>query len=105
MVVFPPLLARGGVSINTTFTYPDPAPPTFLVMCAYPLSGQYGPGTRYLYYGLVAVCIFARRQEWLREPCLAAALLFPAIASIHAILMACYSDSGKYHTIAHYHSR
>ena len=104
MVVFPPLLARNGVRINTNFTYPESTPPTFLVMCAYPLSGLYGPGIRYLYYGLVAVCIFARRHKWLQEPCLAAALLFPALASIHAIIMARYSDSGKYHSISLYYS-
>ena len=104
MVAFPPLLARDGVGLNTNFTYPPQAPPTFTVICAYPLSGQYGPGTRYLYYGLVAVCIFARKHEWLREPCLAAALLFPALSSIHAIIMACYSDSGKYHSISLYYS-
>ena len=104
MVAFPPLLARDGVGIPTNFTYPAPTPPSFLAICAYPLSGQYGPGTRYLYYGLVAVCIFARKHEWLREPCLAAALLFPALSSIHAIIMACYSDSGKYHSISLYYS-
>jgi hypothetical protein len=107
MVVLPSLLARDGFSLNNNYTYPTQVPPTFSVICAYPLSGQYGPGTRYLYYGLVVVCIFARRHEWLREPCLAAALLFPALASIHAIIMACYSDSGKYqyHSLSLYHSR
>ena len=104
MAAFPPLLARDGVGLHRDLTYPPPAPPTFTVICAYPLSGQYGPGARYLYYGLVAVCIFGQRQEWLREPCLAAALLFPALASIHAIIMACYSDSGKYHLISLYPS-
>ena len=104
MVVFPPLLARDGFSLNQNYTYPGSVPPTFSVICAYPLSGQYGPGTRILYYGLVAVCIFARRHEWLREPCLAAALLFPALASIHAIIMACFSDSGKYHSLSLYNS-
>ena len=99
MVALPPLL-----DIPTNFTYPTPTPPAFLVICAYPLSGQYGPGPRILYYCLVAVCILARKHEWLRQTCLAAALLVPALASIHAIIMACYSDYGKYHSISLYHS-
>lgn len=104
MVALPQLLARDGFHLNQNFTYPPKAPPTFPVICAYPLSGQYGPGTRILYYGLVAICIFMRKHEWLREPCLAAALLFPALASIHAIIMACYSDSGMYHSLSLYDS-
>ncbi|PSN59383.1 hypothetical protein BS50DRAFT_579978 [Corynespora cassiicola Philippines] len=58
------------------------------VVCAWPLSGQYGPGSRVLYYVLVAACVFARKAEWLRNACLAAALLLPAVAAIHAIVLA-----------------
>ena len=93
----PNLLARN--SLEPHHLYPAPQEPTFSVICSYPLSGQYGPGTRYLYYALVAVCIFARRLEWLREPCLAAALILPALASIHAIVLAYYSNSGRYHSL------
>ncbi|USW56511.1 hypothetical protein Slin15195_G098300 [Septoria linicola] len=57
------------------------------VICAWPVSGQYGAGSRVLYYVLVAACIFARRVEWLRNACLAAALLFPIVAAIHAIVL------------------
>ncbi|KAF2211309.1 hypothetical protein CERZMDRAFT_112742 [Cercospora zeae-maydis SCOH1-5] len=57
------------------------------VICAWPVSGQYGPGSRVLYYVLVAACIFARKIEWLRNACLAAALLFPVVAAIHAIVL------------------
>ncbi|GIZ48708.1 hypothetical protein CKM354_001175800 [Cercospora kikuchii] len=57
------------------------------VICAWPVSGQYGPGSRVLYYVLVAACIFARKVEWLRNACLAAALLFPVVAAIHAIVL------------------
>lgn len=85
-------------TLDHHYDYPSSALSPSSVICAYPLSGQYGPGTRYLYYGLVAICIFARREEWLREPCLAAALLFPALASIHAIVLACYSNVRKYHS-------
>ena len=96
MALLPGLSPRD--SLDPHYDYPLSPLPTFSVICAYPLSGQYGPGTRYLYYGLVAICIFARREEWLREPCLAAALLLPALASIHAIVLACYSNVGKYHS-------
>ncbi|KAI1814215.1 hypothetical protein GGS20DRAFT_429543 [Poronia punctata] len=58
------------------------------VVCAWPVSGQYGFGTRVLYYILVATCVLARRTEWLRNACLAAALLLPAVAAIHAVVLA-----------------
>ncbi|KAI1472494.1 uncharacterized protein F4812DRAFT_454308 [Daldinia caldariorum] len=58
------------------------------VVCAWPVSGQYGPGSRVLYYVLVAACVFARKAEWLRNACLAAALVFPAVAAIHGIVLA-----------------
>ncbi|KAI5458812.1 hypothetical protein BGZ63DRAFT_432319 [Mariannaea sp. PMI_226] len=57
------------------------------VICAWPVSGQYGPGTRILYYALIAACLLARRAEWLVNACLAAALLLPAVAAIHAIVL------------------
>lgn len=55
------------------------------VICSFPLSGQYGPGARMLYYVLVVICIFATHVEWMRGASLAAALLFPAVAAIHAL--------------------
>lgn len=58
------------------------------VICAFPLSGQYGPGSRALYYALVAACVIARKLEWLRNGLLAATLLFPAVAAIHGIVLA-----------------
>ena len=65
------------------------------VICAFPVSGQYGPGSRILYYALVLVCIFGSRNEWLRASSLAAALLFPAVAAVHAIVLAVYSTWGE----------
>ncbi|KAI1366434.1 hypothetical protein F5Y08DRAFT_132443 [Xylaria arbuscula] len=62
--------------------------PAVQVICAWPVSGQYGFGTRILYYILVATCVLARRTEWLRNACLAAALLLPAVAAIHAVVLA-----------------
>jgi hypothetical protein len=40
------------------------------------------------YYALIAACVLARKAEWLRNACLAAALLFPAVAAIHGIVLA-----------------
>ncbi|ETS86308.1 hypothetical protein PFICI_00136 [Pestalotiopsis fici W106-1] len=58
------------------------------VVCAWPVSGQYGPGSRYLYYVLVIACVLARKVEWLKRACLAAALILPAVAAIHGIVLA-----------------
>ncbi|KAM7198719.1 hypothetical protein V8F20_006034 [Naviculisporaceae sp. PSN 640] len=58
------------------------------VICAWPVSGQYGPGSRYLYYALVAACVFARKADWLRGACLAGALIIPAVAALHGIILA-----------------
>ncbi|KAL6863503.1 hypothetical protein J3F83DRAFT_191031 [Trichoderma novae-zelandiae] len=58
------------------------------VICAWPVSGQYGPGSRVLYYVLIAACLFARREIWIKNACLAAALLLPAVAAVHSIVLA-----------------
>ncbi|KAJ4203467.1 hypothetical protein NW759_015143 [Fusarium solani] len=42
----------------------------------------------YSYYVLIATCLVARREEWLVTPCLAAALVLPAVAAIHGIVLA-----------------
>lgn len=87
------------------------------VVCSWPVSGQYGVGSRILlvslgwssqygravtsgltrhcrYYVLVAACVLARKSEWLRNACLAAALILPAIAAIHAIVLAALHVDG-----------
>ncbi|KAI2467837.1 hypothetical protein F4781DRAFT_423031 [Annulohypoxylon bovei var. microspora] len=64
------------------------------VVCAWPVSGQYGPGSRVLYYVLVAACVLARKVEWFRSACLAAALVFPAVAAIHGIVLAAVHVDG-----------
>lgn len=43
----------------------------------------------------MAACIFARKAEWIRSACLAAALLFPAVAALHAIVLATLHRNGK----------
>lgn len=69
------------------------------VVCAWPVSGQYGPGSRVLYYVLVATCVFARKAEWLRSACLAAALLFPAVAALHGLVLAAVHVNGRFYPI------
>ncbi|KAK8064301.1 hypothetical protein PG996_008953 [Apiospora saccharicola] len=69
--------------------------PAWEVICAWPVSGQYGPGSRYLYYALVAACVLARKSEWLRNACLAAGLLFPAIAAFHGIVLTAMHNNGQ----------
>ncbi|KAL9476458.1 hypothetical protein ACSS6W_006299 [Trichoderma asperelloides] len=66
----------------------NPADDVLKVVCAWPVSGQYGPGSRVLYYVLIAACVFARRAVWIKNACLAAALLLPAVAAVHGIVLA-----------------
>ncbi|KAK3998101.1 hypothetical protein QBC44DRAFT_313878 [Cladorrhinum sp. PSN332] len=81
------------LAVNTAvrnITTPKP----LQVICSFPVSGQYGPGSRILYYVLVAACLLARKTEWLRNACLAAALIFPAVAAIHSIVLAALHVDG-----------
>lgn len=48
------------------------------------------------YYVLVAVCVLGRGSEWLRGACLAAALLVPAVAALHGIVLAAIHVDGKH---------
>ncbi|KAH6643107.1 hypothetical protein C7974DRAFT_409603 [Boeremia exigua] len=64
------------------------------VVCAWPVSSQYGAGSRFLYYVLVATCVLLRKAEWLRNACLAAALLVPSIGALHGIVLAFYHVNG-----------
>ncbi|RDL29812.1 uncharacterized protein BP5553_10677 [Venustampulla echinocandica] len=81
------LVNRNATATNVTGT-------ALQVVCAWPVSGQYGPGSRVLYYVLIAACVFARKAEWLRNACVAAALLFPAVAALHAIVLAAAHVNG-----------
>ncbi|KND94217.1 hypothetical protein TOPH_00820 [Tolypocladium ophioglossoides CBS 100239] len=58
------------------------------VVCAWPLSGRYGPGPRWLFYFLVLACVLARNVKWIRGGCLATALTMSAVAAIHGIVLA-----------------
>ncbi|KAL3482989.1 hypothetical protein BJX62DRAFT_250054 [Aspergillus germanicus] len=85
-----PLLSRSGVAGNAT----NATDLGLEVICAWPVSGQYGPGTRVLYYVLITACVLARKEEWIRNACLAGALLFPAIAALHGIVLAAVHVDG-----------
>lgn len=83
-------------SLSANSTRPSAAnPPSIPVVCAWPVSGQYGAGSRILFYVLIAACLIARKNEWIRNACLAGALLFPAIAALHAITLAALHSPGK----------
>jgi hypothetical protein len=47
------------------------------------------------FYVLVTACILARKYEWLRDACLAAVLLLPAVAALHGIVLAAVHDDGE----------
>ncbi|GFG11435.1 hypothetical protein IFM61606_03194 [Aspergillus udagawae] len=83
-----PAISHLSTELNRTLDTPNAASDTLQVICAWPVSGQYGPGTRILYYVLITTCVFGRRAEWLRNACLAAALLFPAVGALHGIVLA-----------------
>ncbi|KAI0973449.1 hypothetical protein F4678DRAFT_426759 [Xylaria arbuscula] len=84
----PPLLSLIGPDTVFKASNTTISEPVIEVVCAWAVSGQYGFGTRILYYILVATSVLARRTEWLRNACLAAALLLPAVAAIHAVVLA-----------------
>ncbi|CAL5869284.1 uncharacterized protein PFLUO_LOCUS3512 [Penicillium psychrofluorescens] len=42
----------------------------------------------------MVACVVARKEEWIRNSCLAAALLFPAVAAIHGIVLAAVHRDG-----------
>lgn len=43
----------------------------------------------------MAACVLARKSEWLRNACLAAALIVPAVAAFHGIALAALHVDGK----------
>ncbi|EJT76810.1 hypothetical protein GGTG_06724 [Gaeumannomyces tritici R3-111a-1] len=45
---------------------------------------------------LVATCVLARKARWLRDACIAAALLLPAVAALHGIVLAKMHVDGGY---------
>ncbi|KFY14216.1 hypothetical protein V492_02781 [Pseudogymnoascus sp. VKM F-4246] len=64
------------------------------VVCAWPVSGQYGIASRMLYYTLIMTCVFYRKVMWLNKACMAAVWLFPAVTALHAIIIASVRVNG-----------
>ncbi|KAK1908187.1 hypothetical protein P3342_013507 [Pyrenophora teres f. teres] len=81
-------------SIATPTSTAPPASVTLQVVCAWPISSNYGAGSRILYYILVAACVAFRKAEWLRNTCLAAVLILPAVSAFQGIVLASAHTSG-----------
>ncbi|KAL7913962.1 hypothetical protein GGI35DRAFT_490333 [Trichoderma velutinum] len=58
------------------------------VICAWPVSGSYGAGSRVLFYVFVATTVFARKLDWIKSAALSAALPLSASAAVHGIVLA-----------------
>jgi hypothetical protein len=65
------------------------------IVCPAPLQNPNAIADSSRYYVLVAACVFARNVKWLRKACLAATLLFPAVAALHGIVLAAVPTDGK----------
>ncbi|CAD0058451.1 unnamed protein product, partial [Aureobasidium pullulans] len=48
-----------------------------------------------LYYVLVVLCVFGKKTDWIKNACLAAVLLFPAVAALHGITLAALHNDSK----------
>lgn len=48
------------------------------------------------YYVLILACVLARKAEWIKNACLAAALLLPAVAAVHGIVLAALHRDGEF---------
>ncbi|KAH0278011.1 hypothetical protein KCU91_g2782, partial [Aureobasidium melanogenum] len=83
-----------GELLSRNVTTADGSGPGLPVVCAWPVSGQYGPGSRVLYYVLVFLCVFGKKADWIKDACLAAVLLFPAVAALHGITLAALHVDG-----------
>ena len=57
-------------------------------ICAYSMSGQYGPIARYVNYSFLLVSIIFHRHKKIVSGALGAAMLFSAISAIHGIALA-----------------
>lgn len=49
------------------------------------------------YYIFVAACVLARKNELIKNACLAAALLLPAVAALHGIILAALHVPGAFY--------
>lgn len=62
-----------------TFNYDIP--------CTFPISGQYGPLNRLLFYLLMIFALVARRRTWLAAAALGTAMTYAASAAVHAFAL------------------
>jgi hypothetical protein len=51
------------------------------------------------YYVLVVLCVFGKKADWIKNACLAAVLLFPAVAALHGITLAALHVDGELEAI------
>ncbi|KAL8794279.1 MAG: hypothetical protein Q9195_003105 [Heterodermia aff. obscurata] len=63
-------------------------------ICAYSISGAYGPISRYLYYAFLVIPMVLHRLEWLVGGTLGASMLFSSITAIHGIALASVRGRG-----------
>lgn len=42
------------------------------------------------------LCVFGKKADWIKDACLAAVLLFPAVAALHGITLAALHVDGKF---------
>jgi hypothetical protein len=47
------------------------------------------------YYILITACLAGNKSKLLKQVCLAAALIFPAVAAIHAVVLAALHNDGR----------
>ncbi|QYT05499.1 hypothetical protein H0G86_012392 [Trichoderma simmonsii] len=78
-------LSASVASANTATNSVDGSPK---VICAWPVSGSYGAGSRVLFYSLVATAVFARKLDWIKSAALSTALPLSASAAVHGIVLA-----------------
>ncbi|KAI9892762.1 MAG: hypothetical protein M1814_001182 [Vezdaea aestivalis] len=74
-------LARSISGLFNSTSYSRP------VVCAYPISGQYGQLPRYLYYFLLVFSLLFRRHIWLSTAALGVAMTYSASAALHAFAL------------------
>jgi hypothetical protein len=51
---------------------------------------------QFRYYVLVVLCVFGKKADWIKNACLAAVLLFPAVAALHGITLAALHVDGEF---------
>jgi hypothetical protein len=57
---------------------------------------------QFRYYVLVVLCVFGKKADWIKNACLAAVLLFPAVAALHGITLAALHVDGEFDRLSDY---